>query len=104
MYKIDWTLTAEQTYIKEIEFIEKKWGDKQIQDFILLVEKKIDLVRSGLITGKRSKIDNVRILVISEQTTLAYEVFEEELRIELTTFWNNQIDPEKYSSIFEIDY
>lgn len=79
--------------------MQKKWGDKQIQDFISLVEDKIDLIRSGLITGKPSKIDNVKILVISEQTTLAYEVFEEELRIELTIFWNNQINPKKYQSI-----
>ncbi len=96
MYRIDWTLGAELTYKKEIEFILSKWSIKEVQKFIELVEDKIKTLSSGTMTGKPSGFKDVRILVISKQTSLAYKVFEDQLRIELVTFWNNKINPNDY--------
>ncbi|WP_299676259.1 hypothetical protein [uncultured Dokdonia sp.] len=103
MYKIEWTLRAELTYEAEINFILlKEWPFKEVEKFIALVEDKIQLLRAGTITGKTSSIEDVRILVISKQTSLAYKIFEDELRIELLTFWNNTVDPRAYDDYLEI--
>ena len=68
MYTIDWTLTTELTYYKEIEFILSKWSYDEVEKFIELVEDKIQVLSSGKMTGKPSNIKGVRILVISKQT------------------------------------
>jgi len=100
MYTVNWTLVAEATYIDEINFIELKWSQKQIEEFIILVDQWIKRLESGTITGKPSEYDNVRILVVSKQTSLAYKIFEEESKIELITFWNNEYNPEVYNKYF----
>ena len=102
MYTIDWTLTTELTYYKEIEFILSKWSYDEVEKFIELVEDKIQVLSSGTMTGKSSNIKGVRILVISKQTSLAYIVFENQSRIELLSFWNNQSNPEDYTAYLEI--
>jgi len=101
MYHIDWTLGAELTYKKEIEFILSKWSIKEVLNFIELVEDKIQTLSSGIMTGKPSKFKDVRILVISKQTSLAYKIFEDQLRVELVTFWNNKMNPNQYDEFLE---
>jgi plasmid stabilization system protein ParE len=102
MYSIDWTLRAELTCYKEIDFIESKWSLKEVEKFIDLVEDKIQNLSTGILTGKPGNIAGVNILVLSKQTSLAYKVFEEVSRIELLTFWSNKVDPEEYQSFIEI--
>ncbi|EDM45387.1 hypothetical protein SCB49_06257 [unidentified eubacterium SCB49] len=102
MYFINWTLTAELTYHKEIEFILKKWSYDEVEKFIKLVEDKIQVLSSGTMTGTSSSIKGVRVLVISKQTSLAYTVLENQSRIELLSFWNNQSNPEDYKEYLEI--
>lgn len=102
MYRVVWTLTAEETYLDEIETISNNWPEKHIKQFIDLVDDWVLKLSSGILTGKPSNIDGIRILVISKQTLLAYKFFEEESKIELLTFWNNQVAPETYSKYFKI--
>lgn len=102
MYTIEWTLRAELTYEGEIDFILKKWSFKEVEKFMVLVNDKLQKLSAGVMTGKPSTIEGVRILVISKQTSLAYIEFEDESRIELLTFWNNKIDPSEYDKYLEI--
>ena len=101
MYKVDWTVTAELTYNKEIDFILMKWSFNEAQKFIDLVDDVVKTLGLGTMTGKVSKIENVYIVVFSEQTSLAYKVFEDKSKIELLTFWNNQFDPEVYKEFID---
>ena len=101
MYQVDWTLRAELTFYKEIDFILSKWSYGIAEEFINLVDFKIDLIASGKITGRPSKIRDVRILSISKQTSLAYKIFEDESKIELLTFWNNKINPKDYQEFLD---
>jgi hypothetical protein len=102
MYKIDWTLGSELTYYKEIEYISSKWRFEEVEKFIELVDDKIQTLSTGTMTGKPSNIKDVRVLVISKQTSLAYKVFESQSRIELISFWNNKVNPTDYEEYFEI--
>jgi len=101
MYKIDWTLGSELTYYKEIEYILSKWSLDEVEKFIELVEDRIQVLSTGTMTGKPSNIKDVRILVISRQTSLAYRVFESQSRIELLSFWNNKVNPSDYEEYLE---
>ena len=100
MFKIIWTLTAELTFAEEVDFIYTKWNSKQVNRFINLVENQIKLLGSGLINGKKSLKKNVFILIISKQTSLAYQIDKENSTIKLLTFWNNKIKPDRYKEFF----
>ncbi len=101
MYRVDWTLTAEETYLDEIETISNKWSKKYIEEFIDLVDDWVQKLSSGILTGKLSSVEDVRILVVSKQTSLAYKVFEKESKIELLTFWKNQLNHKTYRNYFK---
>ena len=102
MYRVDWTLTAEETYLDEIETISNKWSEKYIEQFIDLVDDWVLKLSSGILTGKPSNVEDVRILVISKQTSLAYKIFEKKSKIELLTFWNNQVNPKTYRKYLNV--
>lgn len=40
-YKIVWVLLAVETYMKEFDFIFLKWNQKEVNDFVMLVEDSI---------------------------------------------------------------
>lgn len=88
-----WTPTAELSYAKELEKISKKWTITQIVDFMDLVDDFVDKLKSGIIEGKVSKKTNLRSFVISKQTTLYFDYFEDIKTIEILLFWNNNDDP-----------
>jgi plasmid stabilization system protein ParE len=102
MYVITWTLTAELTYYKEIDFILNKWPFDEAEKFIELVEEKLKTLGTGTMSGKPSNVKDVSILVISKQTSLAYRIFKNQSRIELLTFWNNKVNPNDYKEFLEI--
>jgi len=88
-----WTPTAELSYAKELEKISKKWTINEIVDFMDLVDNFVEKLESGIIQGKISQKTNLRSFVISKQTTLYFDVFEDTQTIELLLFWNNKDNP-----------
>ncbi len=96
-----WTRTAEITYAEEIDFIRKKWNEKQVILFVNLVEDFISILKTGVLIGRPYKIENVRISVISKQTTLVYKVYEKQNRIDLLLFWNNKKDPREFNKFLK---
>jgi hypothetical protein len=94
--EVFWTRTSEITYIEEIDFIRKKWNEEEVINFMDLVNDYISTLKSGVLIGRPYKIKNVRISVISKQTTLVYKVFEKDRRNDLLLFWNNKKDPQEF--------
>jgi len=93
--KIVWTKKAELSYAKELENISKKWTNKEVGNFMILVDEFIKKLETGLIEGKVSSKRNVRSFVISKQTTLYFSVNKNERVINLILFWNNKFNPKK---------
>ena len=93
--KIVWTEKAELSYAKELENISKKWTNKEVGNFMNLVDEFIKKLETGLIEGKISSKRNVRSFVISKQTTLYFSVNKNERVINLILFWNNKFNPQK---------
>jgi plasmid stabilization system protein ParE len=74
------------------EFIENKWSPTQTNKFLEKVHKTIDLASKHPYMFKASSFkDNIRIGLVSKQTSFFYEIKENEIVI--LFFWDNRQDP-----------
>lgn len=97
--KVRWTPLADITFEDEIDFILHKWNSSEAMKFVDLVDEFEKALASNPYMGKLSEKGQIRMFVLSRQTTVFYEVFEEKSRIDVQLFWNNSKDPmelEKY--------
>jgi len=94
-----WTETAKSSFQDELDFIYRKWGKKEVDRFINLSTDFINLLVSGVLEGKPSRKRNIRISVISKQTTLIYRLNKKKKQIELILFWNNLKNPNQLENI-----
>jgi hypothetical protein len=77
----------------ECEFIAKKWSEKEVIKFSILVFDFIETIRNEPTIGIYFKEYNYYSIVISKQTTLFYRVLENKKQIDLLLFWNNSQNP-----------
>lgn len=96
-----WTPNAELSFAKELENISKKWTVTEVIHFMDLLDNFIEKLESGIIQGKRSTTTNIRSFVISKQTTLFFDVFEDTQTVELLLFWNNKDNPKKLRKLLK---
>lgn len=89
-YKIVWVPSAVETYMEEIDFIYLKWNQKEVDDFVMLVDKNLKRLSINPLIGQIHK--NVYKIVISKQTSLFYKIIEKDKKVELVYFWNNKKD------------
>lgn len=99
--KVIWTPNAELSFSKELESISKKWTITEVINFMDLVDNFIQKLESGIIQGKVSSQTNMRSFVISKQTTLFFDVFDDIQTIELLLFWNNKGNPKKLKNFLK---
>lgn len=88
-----WKYVALNTYIEEINYILLKWNNKEVQKFKDLVVENLERLSKNPKMGVYLEKDNIYYLMISKQTTLYYKVSENDQRIDLLVFWNNQKNP-----------
>lgn len=88
--KIEWTLASKNDYWQNIEYLESKWSEKEVLNFINQVEYSIDLLQKGNVLFIKSDYKNVYKMVVVKQITLYYCIEKE--TIYLLRFWNNYQD------------
>ena len=88
--KIEWTLTSKDDYWKNIEYLESRWSEKEVLNFINEVDYSIELLKKGNLIFKKSNYKNVYKMVILKQVTIYYSIENE--TIYLLRFWNNYQD------------
>jgi plasmid stabilization system protein ParE len=89
---ITFTDDATETLLSVAYFIENKWSIKQADEFLDKTYKVLDLVAQQPYMFKASSIkNNVRIGLISKQTSFFYEIKENEIII--LFFWDNRQEP-----------
>ena len=96
-----WTTFAKITYYEEIDFIDKKWTIKEVQDFIFLVDNFIERLSLGIEEGKVYPNNHIYSVVISKQTTVFFKKYPKDNTITLLLFWNNQKDPKTLKKLLE---
>ena len=89
-YKIVWVPLAVETYMEEIDFIFLKLNQKEVDDFVILVDENLKRLSINPLIGQIHK--NVYKIVISKQTSLFYRIIEKDKKVELVYFWNNKKD------------
>lgn len=89
-----WKYVALNTYIEEINYILLKWNNKEVQKFKDLVVENLERLSKNPKMGVYLEKDNIYYLMISKQTKLYYKVSENDQRIDLLVFWNNQKNPD----------
>ena len=90
--KIYWTILADLSFQEEIDFILRKWNLSEAEKFVDLVDDFITTLSGSPYLGKKSEKEDIRVFVLSKQTTVIYEVFDDLNRIDLLLFWNNKRD------------
>lgn len=92
--EIIWTEFALTTFEEEIDFILLKWNINEVQKFIILVNKNIDLLEKNINQDKPiANKENVFLKVVSKQTSLIYRIEINSNKICLLRFWNNKRNP-----------
>lgn len=94
--KIIWSPLAVQTYVSNIEYLQKEWTQKEIDKFIAATERKLNLLKLqpniGVITHKRN---DVRKTLIVKRILLIYRYKKRKGEIELLRFFNTWQHPKK---------
>ena len=95
MLNIIWTDSAIEDYSKNIDYLEEKWTEKVIEDFIEKTESVIQKIAYEKLRFKRTDYDNVFQVTVVKQVSLFYKL--DELNVELLRFWNNYQDPKEFN-------
>jgi len=87
-----YTPRAKETLGYVYHFINNKFGKRSADKFALKAEKTIELIADYPLMFKASTLDeNIRIALISKQTSLFYRVTK--TSIHLLFFWDNRQEP-----------
>lgn len=90
--KINYTNSANASFEDEVEYIFTKWNLIEVEKFINLVEDFTRILSENPYIGKKSLKRNIRVFVLSKQTTIVYKVKDDLKEIDLVFFWNNKRD------------
>ena len=69
-----WSLQAEESYLKTLEFIVEKWGKKTAIKLDKSVEELISKIASHKHICPESALIKLRRCVISQQTSMVYQI------------------------------
>jgi plasmid stabilization system protein ParE len=95
-YEIVWTKKADESYKKNIKYLEENWSEKVIEGFINKTDKQLALIADfpySAIATPKSK--NLRKILIVKQISCFYSINENKKRITVHLFWNNYQNPKK---------
>mgnify|MGYP006293663035 CR=1 FL=1 len=89
-YKLIWSDEALQNLKAIIEYLERRWTEREIRKFAKLLDKQLNLIQSNpLLFPESDKSKGLRKSVLSKQTTIYYRINNDGIRI-ITLFDNRQ--------------
>ena len=91
-YSINWTLESEQTFYRNLEYLEQDWTYTVMNEFLDRVEDVISKIKINPQLYPLYKRD-VRKCVINERIVLYYRIVENKT-IDLLTFWSTYQNPD----------
>ena len=97
VYKIMWTGKALESYVNNMKYLEAAWTEKELKNFIALVEKKLKMLsrQPEIGTPRNKKQPHIRHTVLHKRISLIYRVKSQKKEIELLLFWNTYQHPSK---------
>jgi plasmid stabilization system protein ParE len=92
-YSILWSPQANHTYQQILEYLQERWTEREIKNFIDRTETVLSFISQNPYLYRYSKQNDSYKCVVTEQTSLIYQINQD--KIELLTFWDNRQDPKK---------
>ena len=101
--KIVWSQKAIQSFDANIEYLQINWTDKEIRNFVELVDKKILLLSKQPQIGsiRNIKHQHIRTTLVHKRISLIYRYKSTRKEIELLLFWNTAQNPKKIIQVFK---
>ena len=91
-YNIDWSDEASGNLDSIIEYLQNRWTDREIGRFFKKLDKRIDTIsRNPFAFPVVDFRDNLRKCVLSEQTTIYYEIKSD--AVVILSLFDNRKDP-----------
>ncbi len=94
MRRIKWNKLAREDYYGNIEYLLRKWSEKEAQNFINEVDEILFILKQGKVDYKETDYPDIRRCAIRPQITLFYKIIDTQ-HIELLRFWLNKQDDKK---------
>ena len=96
-FGIVWTKKAIESYSLNIEYLKEDWSEKEIQRFLLLTKRKLEVLKTfpGVGIAQDSTNQNVRCTVLHKRVKLIYRINPVKREVELLLFWNTWQNPGK---------
>lgn len=91
MRRIKWNKLAREDYYGSIDYLLRKWSEKEAQNFIDEVDEILFILKQGKVDYQETDYPGVRRCVIRPQITLFYKIIDAQ-HIELLRFWHNKQD------------
>jgi len=95
--KINWTHRAWKTYEANIKYLQEAWTEKEINNFVTLVDRKILHLSRNPQTGspRNKKYPHIRYTVVHKRVSLIYKHKPTKNEIDLLVFWNTWQNPRR---------
>ncbi len=93
-YRIHWSDTAANDLQRIIEYLQFKWTDKEIRNFVRKLDSRLELISiNPRLFPKTNKRKNVRRSVLTKHTVIYYETSTDTIKI--VTLFDSRRDPKK---------
>jgi plasmid stabilization system protein ParE len=91
--KIIWSEEAINNLRDIIDHLENNWTEREVRKFALKLEKVLDTIKNQPFAFPASKKMGIRRAVLTRQTTIYYEIFNDTIKI--VTIFDSRQNPEK---------
>jgi len=97
VYEVVWTDKADESFAENIAYLQERWSEREIKNFVSVVEEKLAILSNHPNTGspRSQKHPNIRYTVLLKRISLIYRVKPKQKRIELLLFWNTYQHPSR---------
>ncbi len=94
-YKVIWSPKAIFTFDRVIQYLEFKWSEKEIRNFVSSTNKLADVLSLNPYLFRRSEKENIHEVLVTKHNLLLYRIIFKSKRVELIAFFDTRQDPKK---------
>jgi len=99
-YSIIWSELALANLKEIISYFESQWTEKELHKFAQKLEKRLSSIESNPhLFPQINYSENIRKSVLSKQTTIFYQVINQEIR--LITLFDNRQNPQRLNDLIK---
>ena len=91
--KIIWTPASVESFEEVIDYLERKWTEREIEKFINKTEIVIRYIAEKPFMFRKTNKKNIRETLVPEHNLLVYKIYPN--HISLITFWDTRQHPKK---------